>query len=136
MPRIQFSEDDVKRGTIVTPAWYRVRVDNVLEKPAKAPSTNTNYWIEGEILFDAETGDKKFAGVPTPYVWLFTTGALGNAMGFVAAIMGSTPELGKEYELKMAEGRELDVFIENEIYQGQMQNRINHKYRAPRNRTE
>lgn len=136
MPMIEFNEKDLLRNKIVKPAWYRVRVDDIIEKAAKAPSTNTNYWVEGEILFNSENGDKEFAGVPTPFAWLFTTGAMGFAYGFIAAIMGKEPELGKRYELSHAIGKELDVFIENDIYNGQVQNKVNHKYRPARSNQE
>jgi hypothetical protein len=52
-------------------------------------------------------------------------------IGYFAA-HGITPESGKRYELNDTAGKEIDVFISNELYNGNMVNRINHQYRAPR----
>jgi hypothetical protein len=39
---------------------------------------------------------------------------------------------GTRFDLKSSEGREIDVFVENDTYQNRLMNRVNHKYRAPR----
>jgi hypothetical protein len=39
---------------------------------------------------------------------------------------------GTRFDLKSAEGRELDIFVENDTYQNRLVNRVNHKYRAPK----
>jgi len=31
MPIIEFSEQDIKRGTLVTPAWYLMRIETIGE---------------------------------------------------------------------------------------------------------
>ncbi len=129
---IEFNDADVLRSRIVVPSWYRVRVKKVTEKPSKGGDSK-NFWIEGEILFEADNGDKTFAGTPTPFAWLFSEKAMGFAYGFIAAVTGEEPTVGKRYDLEAAEGKELDVFIENDTYNGQIQNKINHKYRAVRN---
>jgi hypothetical protein len=129
MPIINITERDMLRGTIIEPAWYRVRVDSVGEKTAKS-GTSQNYPLEGTILFNGDTGDTRYAGVPTPSTWLFNEGAMGFASDFIAAITGQP--LGKKggrFELADAVGKELDVFIENGTWEGRTNNKINHKYR-------
>jgi hypothetical protein len=139
MPMINITERDFLRNKIVTPAWYRVRVEDVGEKTAKS-GTSQNYPVEGTILFNADNGSKEFAGVPTPNGWLFNEGAMGFAIGFLNACgaeisedsVRSNPK-GQRIELADAIGKEIDVFIENGTWEGRTVNKINHKYRRPQN---
>lgn len=130
MPIIEFSDRDLLRGKIVTPAWYRVRIEEVGEAPAKVDPQNprppsTNYPVSGTVLFNGDTGDTEFANVPIE--WNFNSKAIGFAAGFLKSF-GVNVE-AKRYDLKSAEGKELDVFIENDTYQGRPKNQVNHKYR-------
>ncbi len=129
MPIIEFSQRDLMRGIIVEPAWYRVRIESVGEAPAKQSDKgpSTNYPVEGTILFQGDNGDKKFTGVPLD--WNFNSKAIGFAVGFLAAL-GAEVKAGTRFDLKAAEGKEVDVFVENGDWQGRVVNRVNHKYRA------
>ena len=131
MPVIQFSERDLLRGKIITPGWYRVLINSVGEAPAKASEKgpSTNYPVEATIKFNGDTGDTEFAG--TPVDWNFNSKAIGFAVGFLQAF-GVDVKAGSRFDLKSAEGREVDVFVENDTYQNRLVNRVNHKYRAPR----
>ena len=124
MPMIEFSNDDLSRGKIVTPGWYRMRIEDVGEKPSK-DGGSTNYPVDGRILRNVETGSEEFAG--TVITWNFNSKAKGFAKGFLEAF-GQTVE-AKRYELASAKGMEIDVFVENDTYNGSVVNRINHKYR-------
>lgn len=128
MPIITFSEKDLLRGKIVEPAWYRVRIDNIGEAPSK-DGGSTNYPVEGVILRNADNGDETFAGVPIE--WNFNSKAIGFSVGFIQAF-GIEVKPNTRLELKAAEGKELDVFIENDTWQGRMKNQVNHKYRQVR----
>jgi len=131
MAIVQFSGRDLLRHTVVTPAWYRVRIDAVGEGPAKDQSKgpSTNYPVEATILFEGDTGDTQFASVPVD--WNFNSKAIGFAVGFLLAF-GVKVEAGKRFDLKSAEGKEVDVFVENDTYQNRTVNRVNHKYREIR----
>lgn len=131
MPLITFTPRDMMRGHIVTPAWYRVRIDTVGEAPAKASEKgpSTNYPVEAIILFNGDNGDKTFEGVPLD--WNFNSKAIGFAVGFLAAF-GVDVQAGARFDLKAAEGREIDVYVENDTWQGRLVNRCNHKYRKPK----
>lgn len=131
MPQVEFTNRDLLRSTIVEPAWYRVRIETVGEAPAKQSEKgpSTNYPIEGTVLFNGDNGDTKYAGVPID--WNFNSKAMGFAVGFLKAF-GVEPQAGVKIELKSAEGRELDVFIENDTWQNRPKNQINHKYRMPK----
>jgi hypothetical protein len=136
MPIIEFSEQDLLRNKIITPGWYVARVDQVLTKPAKGnnPETSTIWPIEGTVIKNADNGSVEFAGVPTPAGWNFNDNprAKGFIEGFLRCVMGSDVKPGVRYELKAAEGKELEVFIENDTFEGRVVNRINHKYRPLR----
>lgn len=131
-PVVSFSDRDLLRGTVVTPDWYRVRIESVGEAPAKASEKgpSTNYPVEATILFNGNTGDRQFERVPLD--WNFNSKAIGFAVGFLQAF-GVEVKAGTRFDLKSAEGRELDVFVENDTYQGRVVNRVNHKYRPIRN---
>lgn len=131
MAVVQFSDRDLLRGKVVTPAWYRVRIESVGEAPAKASEKgpSTNYPVEGTILFNGDTGDKEFASVPLD--WNFNSKAIGFAVGFLQSF-GVEVKSGVRFDLKSAEGREVDIFVENDTYQNRLMNRVNHKYRPIR----
>jgi hypothetical protein len=131
---ISFSEKDLLFGKLVTPGWYRVKVDNVSSVPSK-DGGSTNYPVEGTILFNADTGDKEFAGIPLPGIptWFFNSKAMGNARGFIESLGVKDIKASERYDLESAVGKEIDVFVENNEYQGRISNRVNHKYRTPRN---
>lgn len=131
MAVISFSQRDLMRGKIVTPAWYRVKIETVGEAPAKASEKgpSTNYPVEATILFNGDTGDKEFAGIPLD--WNFNSKAIGFAVGFLQAF-GVDVQAGTRFDLKSAEGREVDVYVENDTWQNRLVNRVNHKYRTPR----
>lgn len=131
MPVVSFSDRDLLRGKVITPGWYRLRIDTVGEAPAKQSEKgpSTNYPVEATVLFNGDTGDKEFSGVPLD--WNFNSKAIGFAVGFLQAF-GVDVKSGTRFDLKSSEGREIDVFIENDTYQGRLVNRCNHKYRTPR----
>jgi hypothetical protein len=128
MPMISFNEKDLMRGTLIDPAWYRVKIDAIGEAPSK-DGGSTNYPVEGTILRNADNGDTKYAGMPLS--WNFNSKAMGFSVGFLQSIdVDVKPNI--RYELSAAEGKELDVFVENGQYNGRLVNRIEHKYRLPR----
>lgn len=128
MPIISFTDRDILRGTVVDPAWYRMRIETVGEQPAKQSEKgpSTNYPIEGTILFNGDNGDTKFANVPID--WNFNSKAMGFAVGFLKSF-GIEVKPNVRFELKSAEGLEIDVYVENDTYQNRLVNRVNHKYR-------
>jgi hypothetical protein len=128
MAVVQFSERDILRGTIIEPAWYRVRIDTVGESAAadKGKGASTNYPVEGTILFNGDNGDIKFKNCPID--WNFNSKAVGFAVGFLKAF-GVEVAAGQRFDLKSAEGREIDVYVENGTYNNRIVNRVEHKYR-------
>lgn len=134
MPIVSFSPRDLLRGVACTPGWYRVRIDEVGEQAAKVDPQNpkppsTNYPVTATVLFNGDDGDTQFENVPLE--WVFNSKAIGFAVGFLQGF-GVDVKAGARFDLKSAENRELDVFVENDTYQGRLVNRVNHKYRQPK----
>lgn len=131
MPVVSFSQRDLLRGKIVTPAWYRVVIESVGEAPAKQSEKgpSTNYPVEATIRFNGDNGSTEFAGVPLD--WNFNSKAIGFAVGYLEAF-GVEVRPGTRFDLKSSETKEIDVFVENDTWQGRVVNRVNHKYRTPR----
>lgn len=127
-PVVNFSDRDIMRGKVVTPAWYRVKIESVGEAPAKASDKgpSTNYPVEGTIIANADNGDTEFAGVPLD--WNFNSKAIGFAIGFLQSF-GVEVKGGMRFDLAAAANREIEIFVENDTYQGRLVNRVNHKYR-------
>ena len=126
LPMIEFSKKDILRGKVVDPAWYRLRITSTDEAQSK-DQKSTNYPIEAEILYNADNGDTTFAGVPV--MWMFNSKAMGFMVGFIKALTGEEPTEGSRFRLEDAVGMELDVFVENKEYEGNIRNQVNHKYR-------
>jgi hypothetical protein len=127
------SKKDVMGGKVYEPAWYRVRIDDYSNGPSKnleKPSINHTY--QGTILFDADSGDRKYE--EHPLTWMFNSRAMGFTKGFLIALgvpeESITPDA--RFDFKSAVGKEIDIYVENDTYEGRLVNRVNHKYRAPR----
>jgi hypothetical protein len=56
---------------------------------------------------------------------------MGFSVGFLQSF-GVDVKSNTRYDLKSAEGKELDVFVENGVYNNRTVNRVEHKYRAIR----
>lgn len=130
MPLVEFTESDLLRNKVVSPAWYRLELGMVSEwSPSKDQQSN-NCLIEGIIHQNADNGDKEFAGVPITLQFNDKPKARGFIEGFLRALgVDVTPG---RFDLGAASGKFIDAFIENETYEGRIRNRCNHKYRQVR----
>lgn len=128
MPFVSFTPDELLRGKVLTPGWYRMLIQSVGEQPSK-DGNSTNYPVEGIVIRNADDGSEDFAGVPV--IWNFNSKALGFTVGYFQAL-GIEIQPNTRYELKVGEGQQIDVFVENDTYNGRLVNRINHKYRPAR----
>lgn len=127
---IEFTESDVNQSKIITPGWYRVRIDDVTDKISN-DGASTNSWIKGTVLFNADNGSKEFEGVPTPYLWLINSKGAFSAVGLYAAL-GIVAGPGVRVNTEALKGKEVDANITNEVYKGVVQNKISGQYRTPR----
>lgn len=129
----QLSKKDVMGGKTYEPAWYTVRVDDFNSGPSKNLETpSTNFTYTGTIMRNADTGDKTYE--EHPITWMFNSRALGFTKGFLMALGVAEADITADarFDFKSALGKEIDIYIENDTYNGRLVNRVNHKYRAPR----
>ncbi len=130
MPIVEFSDRDLLRGTVVEPAWYRVFIEEIdADGEESKDKKSTNYKAEGTILFDGDTGDTKFRGVPI--TWNFNSKAMGFSKGLFESV-GLELKSKERYRLEACARREVDIFIGNKPFQGRTLNDINHQYRKPK----
>lgn len=128
MPLAEFNESDLLRNKLVVPAWYRVSIDSVGEwKPSKQATSN-NLEVEGTIIKNADNGDEEFAGVPVTFR-LNDHPKMKPALEiFLRVATGETIEKGR-YEIGAVVGKEIEVFIGNRTWEGQVRNDVTMKYR-------
>ncbi len=142
MPIITFSDKDLRRGSVLPPGWYKVKIDKIGEAAAKASDKgpSINYPVEATIICNADNGSTSFkkrqddgtetdislAGMPLD--WNFNSKAIGFAVGFLECF-GVKVQAGMRFDLEAAQGKDIEVFVENGEWQGRIVNRVNHKYR-------
>jgi hypothetical protein len=126
-PLVEFTESDLLRNKIVAPGWYRLELGLVSEWTPSKDQQSNNCLVEAVIQFNADNGDKEFAGVPVTIQFNDKPKARGLMEGFLRALgVDVTPG---RFDLAAASGKQVDAFVENETYEGRTRNRINHKYR-------
>lgn len=126
---VQFTQDDINRSKIVSPAFYRVRINSIASKAAKTGG-GTNLWLEGVILKNADNGSEEFAGVPTPYLWMFSSKDIGKMIPLLQAVEPTfTVDPTARIPLDTLQGQELEVFIGNGTWNNQVTNVITNQYR-------
>lgn len=135
MPIITITKRDMLRSKILTPGWYRVKVENIGEKTSN-DQKSINYPVESTVICNADDGSEEFAGVPLggPGSWMFNSKAMGFALGFVKSLGEEVDETKEEqkFNLSGAEGKLIEVFVENGEYEGRIQNKVKHQYRPVR----
>lgn len=130
MSMLDLSPKDVMRGTIIDPAgWYQVRIDTVLDGAPSKDQQSINIGVEGTILKNADSGDTKYEGYPTPR-WSFNSKVPGFAVGLLRAA-GEEVVPGR-VNLKVLEGKVIEVFIKHGEYNGKPNCEVDHQYRAAR----
>lgn len=140
MPIVEYSDKDLLRDKLVEPAWYRVLIETIGEWTASSDQKSQNMVVEGTVLFNADNGSKEYAGVPIGGLgsWSFNSKAMGFSLGLtksVARQLGIEPDQitpKMRFEYKHLEGKQVDVFIVHNTYQGRTRNKVDHQYREPR----
>src|SRR5579859_3588131 len=127
MALVEFTEKDILRNTIVEPDWYRVRIDAVHQSIAKS-GTSQNIRLEGVIICNASNGEKKYEGVPTPYLWMFNTAMIGQMIPLLSAL-GEEVKQGYRFDPDGLPGKEVEVFIGQGTFNNNIQNQMSNQYR-------
>jgi len=129
---LEYSERDVLSSILVEPAWYLVQIDGIKYLPSKG-ADSTNCWINGHIIKNDDTGDTKFAGVPTPFLWLINSKASFSAVGLFNSL-GQEVKAGSRSDTDSLPGKRTVMFIGNapNPNTGQMQNSNPSMFRQPK----
>lgn len=129
---IEFSREDLLSSTVVKPGWYTVLIRSV-EKRLSKDGNSDNFPVNAVILCNGDDGSEEFKDVPINGipVWFFNSKGKWAMIGFIKAL-DPTAEIGPGFRFneKGAENKIIDVWIDNEMYEGTMRNRVNHKYRT------
>jgi hypothetical protein len=131
MTMVSFSDSDLLRNKVVEPAWYLLDIqEHRTWTPTKDGQSN-NCHFECVIEKNADNGSQDFANVPIELQFNDKPKAKGFIEGFLRGL-GVDIQSNARYDLKMAVGKKIEAFIENDNYNGRLINRCNHKYRVVR----
>ena len=104
--KVEWTNEDLKRGQILDPGFYRLRVEGMTEKLARSQKS-TNVLMQFIVIKNADTGeDTECAGVPVFFNFNSLMGS--NTKNFAVAVAESEeeiPVLGGRFQLN-------DVLIE------------------------
>ena len=130
---VEWKDKDLKRGTILTPHWYHLKIEGYTEKLAQNQQS-TNGLVEFVVVSNVDTGDtEECSGVPVFYN--FNSKAPSFMADFARALAESddeAPAVGGRFQMTEASlvGKELEAFIGNRTQEnGQVQNDVTNMFR-------
>lgn len=129
MAIFEFSDSDLLRNKVVTPAWYTLFIEAHRDWAPSKDAQSNNCFYECVIEKNADTGDTEFAGVPIELMFNDKPKARGFIEGFLRSL-GVEVQSKQRYDGASAVGRRIEAFVENDTYNGRLLNRVNHKYRG------
>ncbi len=125
MALFEVTAEDVARGTIIRPGWYRFKVSNVEDRPAKTDGSPVTFVTC--VLQDGVD----HAGDPAPNVpvlAVFSTKAPGTVIAFYNAFMPEDKRIGKGGMSGVSlddrfKGKEAQIYVVNDQYDGRTTNK-------------
>jgi hypothetical protein len=129
MAIFEFSDSDLLRNKVVSPAWYVLYIEAHRDWTPSKDGQSNNCHYETVIEKNADTGDTEFAGVPIELMFNDKPKARGFIEGFLRAL-GVEVTSKQRYDGQSAVKRRIEAFIENDTYNGRLINKCNHKYRV------
>lgn len=112
--RLTIKPEDILRGKKVDPTWYRCKVKGTSDVTA---STG----VAGTLIDLVITAPGRFLGVPLQT--RFWENAPGFAVNYVEAFGAKIDETkGITVELSDTVGKDVDVYVKNDMYKGRMVN--------------
>lgn len=109
------TREDVLRGKIVDPGWYKCNITKTSQEPAGTDGS-TNTWIDLTIL------EGPFKDVPLRRV--FNEKAPGFAISFIVALGGKVTEEGGSFDMERAKGKQVLAYVKNGMYNNRPQNQV------------
>lgn len=109
------SREDILRNKTIDPGWYKVVIKKVSQEPASTDGS-TNTWIDMVIT------DGPFKDVPLRRN--FNEKGAGFAVPFIKALGGTINENGGSFDMERAQGKTLQVYVKNGMYNNRPQNQV------------
>jgi hypothetical protein len=116
------TREDMLRGKILDPGWYKVRVSKATQEPSSA-GDSTNTWIHFTVLGGPEQKDKSKI-VETPLRRCFSEKAPGFIVPYLVACGAKVNEDGGEFDVEKSVGKELMVYVKTGMYENKPQNNV------------
>ena len=120
--KLRVNAEDIKRGKVVDPGRYHARITTVNDKPSK-PNENGETSMNTVVTFVIQSGAFK----DVPITVYFNEKAPGTCVPLMTALGYKIDEdAGFDAELDESTlgGREVDIFVDNDLYQGRKVNKI------------
>jgi hypothetical protein len=112
MGMFDIDETDILEGTILDPGWYPVTVRTCEEKASQ--KDGSAYWAMTGVVANG-------SGKGVPLRWAFSEKFKSPAITFLRAL-GVDVKPG-QVDLEGSVGKTLSIYIDNELYNGRMQNK-------------
>lgn len=120
MPVIKITQDDINRSKQPDAGWHLVNVDKFSENDsAKKDSKNWVYDLRILRSQSGTTNKDRFCYAR------FNSKAPGMIIPFVSAALDQDVDGGTEIDLESLVGKELWVKVEDDVYEGKIQKRVN-----------
>ena len=120
-----WAQDDINLTEVMPVDWYWVEIIG-FEKKISSKGDSDNYILSGKVISN-EAGKTDFAGRRTPW-WSFNTKMMGFSRGLWESL-GVKISAGVKTDWNALVGKKVLVFIDQDMYQGSMVNRMTNKYK-------
>ncbi len=122
---VNFSKSQLLRGTILTPGWFKASIKSLEEKLSR-DKESMNHKYTFAVVQPGRPDDERI-----DVEHIFNSKAMGRMIPFIVAMTGKKPqeiidglESGEfAFDTESVIGKELQVRIKNEEYEGNLQNR-------------
>lgn len=117
MPFVEFTDEDIKRGTLVDPGMYNVTIESFKEDKDKdgKPLYKYRYKIFGASKEDFES---------VTLFDQFSSKAMGFFKPFWEAVTGVPAVKGTPYDLEYPVGKSIRVNVIRDVYEGKPNNKV------------
>lgn len=118
----QVTREDMLRGKILDPGWYKAKVTKVSQDPSNA-GDSTNTWVNFTILGGPEQKDKSNPA-ETPVRRCFSEKAPGFIVPFLAACGAQVGQNGGNFDIEKSVNKEMLIYVGNKMYENKPQNDV------------
>jgi len=125
MAKFDVTAEDVARGTILRPGWYRFKISKVEDKPAKTDGSPVTF-VTCVVQDGKDHQDQPAPNVPVLAV--FSVKAAGSIVNFYNAFVPEDKRIGKGGMAGVSiddrfVGKEASIYVVNDQYEGRTTNK-------------